>query len=416
MMIAGFADSMGRRPAYIICFVIYLAANLGLALQNSYPALMVFRCVQSGGSSSTVALANGLVGDIITSTERGSYIAYASLGSMLGPSLSPIIGGLISQYLDWHWLFWFLLIFGGTFFVFLFLFQPETCRQVVDDGSIPPPLLNWSVTDWIRHRHRRSRGEPVEREKMIDLRENNTTRFPNPLPSLKVLLDKETALILIAIAFIFACLYALMTGSTTSFQEIYHFNSIEVALMYLPFAAGGIVSAFTTGRLLDWNYRRHAHRAGMPVIKNVRQDLSNFQIERARLEVALPMYYIGIACMISYGWFMNQKVNLAGPIIILVICGYALNVTSQALNALIVDLWPGRSASASAANNLVRCELGAAASAAIRPMTDAMGNGWAYTTTGLVAVAASPCLWVMMRFGMEWRREKRDKALANAHS
>lgn len=94
MMVAGFSDSAGRRPAYIICFVIYIAANLGLSLQDSYAALMVLRCLQSAGSSGTVALANGVVADLVTSEERGQYIAFASLGSILGPSVSPIIGKL----------------------------------------------------------------------------------------------------------------------------------------------------------------------------------------------------------------------------------------------------------------------------------------------------------------------------------
>lgn len=147
MVIAGFSDFVGRRPAYIICFTIYLAANLGLALQNSYTYLLVLRCIQSAGSSGTVALANGLVGDMITSAERGSYIAFASLGSMLGPSLSPIIGGLISQYLDWHWSFWFLLILSEVFFLLIFVFLPETCRKVVGDGSIPPPWINSTLYD-----------------------------------------------------------------------------------------------------------------------------------------------------------------------------------------------------------------------------------------------------------------------------
>ena len=59
--------------------------------------------LQSAGSSGTIALANGVVGDLITSAERGKYIAYASIGVLLGPTVSPVIGGLISQYADWHW-------------------------------------------------------------------------------------------------------------------------------------------------------------------------------------------------------------------------------------------------------------------------------------------------------------------------
>lgn len=40
------ADIAGRRPAYLISFIIYIAANIGLASQSSYPALFVLRCLQ----------------------------------------------------------------------------------------------------------------------------------------------------------------------------------------------------------------------------------------------------------------------------------------------------------------------------------------------------------------------------------
>ena len=409
MMIAGFSDRAGRRPAYIICFTIYIAANLGLSLQNSYAALMVLRCLQSAGSSGTVALANGLVGDMVTSAERGNYIAFASVGSMLGPSLSPIIGGLISQFADWHWVFWFLLILSGAFFLPLLLFLPETCRKVVGDGSIPPPPLNNSVTDYIRHRRRKRNGLTPDPDKMEESRRNYRFRFPSPIPSLKVCFDLETAIILFATGLAFAAFYAVMTGATTSFHEVYHFNNIQTGLMYIPIGAGGILSAFTTGRLVDWNYRRHARRAGLPVIKNVKQDLSNFNIERARLEVALPMFYLGNVIMIAYGWVLSRKVNLAAPVILLFICGYTLNATSQVLNALMVDLWPSRTAAATAAGNLFRCELGAAASAAIRPMSEAMGTGFAYTTLALIAVVGSAGLWLTMRFGIQWRGKRTRK-------
>ena len=46
------ADQSGRRPVSLIAFVLYFSANVGLALQNSYSALVVLRCVQSAGASS----------------------------------------------------------------------------------------------------------------------------------------------------------------------------------------------------------------------------------------------------------------------------------------------------------------------------------------------------------------------------
>jgi MFS family permease len=50
-LVGGFADRIGRRPVYLVIFTIYVLANLGLAFQKSYPALVVLRMVQSAGSS-----------------------------------------------------------------------------------------------------------------------------------------------------------------------------------------------------------------------------------------------------------------------------------------------------------------------------------------------------------------------------
>ncbi|KAI5209238.1 citrate synthase [Aureobasidium subglaciale] len=409
MLTAGFSDGAGRRPAYIACFVIYLVANLGLALQNNFAALLVLRCLQSGGSSGTIALANGVVGDIVTSAERGSYVAFASVSSILGPTLSPILGGLLSQYWNWHGIFWFLLAFGGVFFIPLFLFFPETCRNVVGDGSIPAPKLNWNLTDKIRHANREEAGLKVHEAKQEELRKNYRLTFPNPLTTLVVLADLESALILIASGLTLSCFYAVSTGASTAFRSVYGFDDMQVALMFIPFGVGGIVSAFTTGKAVDWNYRRHAKLNGFPFVKNKQQDLTEFPLEKARLEIALPLFYIGALCVLGYGWVMDKHVSLAGPIILLFVMGYALTAAFQILNIVMLDVYPGRPATASAANNIVRCEMGAATSAAIIPMTKAMGNGWAYTLLALLLIAYSPALLLTMKSGVNWRRAKKQK-------
>lgn len=77
---------------------------------------------------------------------------------------------------------------------------------------------------------------------------------------------------------------------------------------------------------------------------------------------------------------------------------------------LMVDIYPGKPATATAANNVVRCLLGAAATAAIGPMTNAMGNGWAYTTLALLFVVSSAGPVATMKYGIKWRKVKKEKA------
>lgn len=412
MIIAGFSDKAGRRPAYILCFTIYLCANLGLALQNSYSALLGLRLMQSAGSSGTVALANALVGDTVTSADRGKYVAWASMGILLGPSLSPVIGGLLAQYLDWHWVFWFLLILGGVAFVPLFLFLPETCRNVVGDGSVPPPPLSWSLTDGIRERHRQKTGTAATPEEVAKVRNNYRLLLPNPWPTIKIALHLESFLILWASGLMMACFYALATGISNAFHELYGFNDIQVGLMFLPIGAGGIISTFTSGKAIDWNYRRYCKRLNFPIKKNVRQDLTNFPIEKTRLELVLPVYIIATISIIGYGWMIVYKVSLAGPVIMMLLIGWAFQAAMQVLNTIMVDLWPGNAAAATATINIFRCELGAAASAAIQPMTEAMGPGWAYTTLSLISLAFVPGFLFVMKYGMQRRQGKSKDSLS----
>ena len=409
MMIAGFSDLTGRRPAYVYCFIVYIAANIGLALQRNYAALLVLRCLQSAGSSGTVALCNGVVADLVTSAERGVYVGYTSVPTILGPVVGPIIGGVIAQYLGWWWIFWFLTICSVTYFLLFFLFLPETCRKVVGDGSIPPPRLNQSLTSIIQERRRIKAGIAVDAAQQEAIRKNYRLKFPNPLSTLIIAGDKESGLILFCSGLLVAILYATTTGIPYLFGKIYNFDELQLGLVYIPFGAGSLISAFSTGKAIDWNYRRHAKKNGFPLTKNRHQDLTNFPIERARLEVALPLLYIGNIGSIAYGWTLNYRTNLAGPLILLFVFGYGSMAAFQVMQILIVDINPGNAASSTAANNLFRCLLGAGSTAVVVPMIDRMGVGWAYTFASLVWIALSPSLWLLMKYGPGWRREKKER-------
>ena len=50
-LIGNAADTIGRRPVYVVILSIYIVANIGLAVQSSFPALFVLRMIQSAGIS-----------------------------------------------------------------------------------------------------------------------------------------------------------------------------------------------------------------------------------------------------------------------------------------------------------------------------------------------------------------------------
>ncbi|KAF2878445.1 major facilitator superfamily domain-containing protein [Massariosphaeria phaeospora] len=404
--IGAFADAEGRRPAYLICFLVYIAANIGLALQSNYAALLVLRCVQSSGSSGTVALASAVVADISTPSERGRWMGWANAGALLGPAIGPIIGGVLAQYLGWRSIFWFLTIFAGVYLIPILLFFPESCRAVVGNGSHRPPKWNSCLLD--PSLQKRIDADPSIVGPPIP---PHSLRFPNPIKTLAVLFEKEAGMILISTGILFAGYYGLMAGLPSQLEANYGFDSLHIGLCFIASGAGGSIAALVTGRLMDYNFRRHARKLGLDASDTRRlRTLSSFPIEAARIEIALPFILLGAATMLVFGWVMRFKTNLSGPIILLFFIGACTTGAFTILASLTVDLFPEKPATATAASNMTRCWLGAAATAIVVPMVNALGTGWTYTIVAGLWLALCPALWIVIKVGPRWRREKEERA------
>lgn len=239
--------------------------------------------MQSCGSSGTVALASAVAADIITSAERGAYMGFASLGNILAPSLGPIAGGLLSQYFGWQAIFWFLAIAAGVFFIPFLLFFPETCRAIVGDGSIKPSRWNQSGRECFQ-------GHPrdMEAARPRDLSHNRLS-IPNPWSSLRLLLNRPVGLILLVNGLVFGSYYAVTAGIPAQFERLYGLDDLKIGLCFIPAGLGSLLSATANGLLVDWNYRRTLQRAGQPVHLDRKHDILMIPIERARLQVGVPM-------------------------------------------------------------------------------------------------------------------------------
>lgn len=363
---------------------------------------MVLRCLQSAGSSGTIALGSAVVADLTTRAERGKYIGYASMGISLGPALGPIVGGLLDHYLGWRSIFWFLVILSGVLFIIILIVLPETCRAVVGNGSVVASSWNrplWTLCapkSWSRQDDKSPDLTTIQKPK----------RRPNPISSLLILAQKEAGMILLYGGVLFSGYMAVLSTLSTQLSSRFGFNSIQIGLCYLPIGLGSISSRWTVGTLLDWNFRREARLQGLVIHKNRQQDIGNFNIERARLAVALPMIYMGAVCILAYGWVMQYRTSLAGPIIMLYFMGLTTSGSFNTLNTLVVDVNHQSAATAVAASNLCRCLMGAGTTAFVGPLIDAIGIGWTGTIVAFLWALFSPLLWLVFLRGHSWRQQQ----------
>lgn len=200
-------------------------------------------------------------------------------------------------------------------------------------------------------------------------------------------------------------------------QTTYGYDELRVGLCFISLGMGSLSSALTMGHVVDWNFRRHATRLGIPILKGKQPDLRKYPIETARLQVVAPNHFLGTISLIAFGWTIKYKTHISGPEIMLFFIGYGISTAFNTTNTLLLDLHRGKAATATAAVNFVRCIISAGGVAAIVPMIKAMNAGWCFTAIGLVYLLMMPMIWVIMKHGQKWRNEaaaKEEKKLRAA--
>ena len=133
-------DMFGRRKMFIVGLVVFTLASLACGLAPSAGFLIGARAVQGIGA----ALMNPATLSIITATfppkERGQAIGIWAGVSALALAIGPLLGGLIVDNINWHWIFYVNVPVGVVGIVVSYFFIKES-RDTSHEQSIDLPGL-----------------------------------------------------------------------------------------------------------------------------------------------------------------------------------------------------------------------------------------------------------------------------------
>lgn len=105
-LIGKLTDLHGRRGVIAASVATFMVASVGAALSPNIGVLVAMRAVQGLGGGGLIALAQTVIGDIVSARERGKYQAYISGMFAVAGVSGPLMGGFFTEYLSWRMIFW----------------------------------------------------------------------------------------------------------------------------------------------------------------------------------------------------------------------------------------------------------------------------------------------------------------------
>src|SRR5260370_8139159 len=111
------ADMIARKPIWLAGLVVF---TLGSAICGAAPSLgglIGARIFQGLGAALIFAVNIAMITGVFPAHERGKALGMNSIVVALGVSAGPTIGGIITQYLSWHWIFYINVPIGILLFI-----------------------------------------------------------------------------------------------------------------------------------------------------------------------------------------------------------------------------------------------------------------------------------------------------------
>ncbi|HKM69842.1 MAG TPA: multidrug effflux MFS transporter [Stellaceae bacterium] len=96
------SDRFGRRPVLIAGLALFFAGTVLCGLAWSLPALIIGRTLQALGGCAGMVLGRAIVGDVYDRERASSALATIMMAMSLAPSLSPLIGAYLAEWVGWR--------------------------------------------------------------------------------------------------------------------------------------------------------------------------------------------------------------------------------------------------------------------------------------------------------------------------
>ncbi|SEP73218.1 drug resistance transporter, EmrB/QacA subfamily [Devosia sp. YR412] len=121
------ADRFGAKNIFRLAIFVFMLGSLACSFSFSLETFVISRFFQGIGSSMMTPVGRLLLVRSTPRNELVSALAWLTMPALIGPLTGPLIGGFLTTYLSWHWIFWINIPIGiaGIILAGIFLHVPD---------------------------------------------------------------------------------------------------------------------------------------------------------------------------------------------------------------------------------------------------------------------------------------------------
>jgi DHA2 family multidrug resistance protein len=120
------AARFGMKKLFIACVAGFTAASVLCGIAQSVEEIVVYRVIQGMFGAALVPLSQTVMLEIYPPEKRAWAMSLWGLGVMIGPIMGPILGGWLTEFYSWRWIFFINVPFGIATVLGLMAFMDET--------------------------------------------------------------------------------------------------------------------------------------------------------------------------------------------------------------------------------------------------------------------------------------------------
>jgi DHA2 family multidrug resistance protein len=105
-------QTFGRKQYYVAAIVGFTVTSALCGLSTSLTELVIFRILQGLCGGGLIATGQAILRDTFPTKELGKSQALVSLGAIVGPSIGPTLGGILTDAFSWNWIFYINVVPG----------------------------------------------------------------------------------------------------------------------------------------------------------------------------------------------------------------------------------------------------------------------------------------------------------------